>query len=116
MQAVTNQESPMHRALAHADVFRAISDPTRRAILDRLRAGPAPVNALASEFAQSRPAISKHLGVLRKARLVSEQRSGRERLYELEPMPLQQVAGWIEGYRWFWQLSLDNLKRHLEKK
>src|ERR1700753_264420 len=105
----------MHRARAHADVFRAIADPTRRAILDRLRSGPAPVNALAAEFEQTRPAISKHLGVLRRARLVSEQRSGRERLYELEPRPLQQVAGWIEEYRSFWQLSLDNLKRHLEK-
>jgi DNA-binding transcriptional ArsR family regulator len=103
------------RALrATADVFRAIADPTRRAILDRLRAGPAPVNALAGEFEQSRPAISKHLRVLREARLVSEQRVGRERLYELHPRPLQQVAGWIEGYRSFWHVSLGNLKRHLE--
>jgi DNA-binding transcriptional ArsR family regulator len=106
----------MSRALAHADVFRAISDPTRRAILDRLRAGAAPVNALASEFSQSRPAISKHLRVLRNARLVHEERAGRERLYQLDPMPLQTVAGWIEGYRAFWQISLGNLKRHLEKK
>lgn len=97
------------------DVFRAIADPTRRAILDRLRAGPAPVNALAADFQQSRPAISKHLSVLRQARLVSEQRAGRERLYRLEPRPLQQVAGWIEGYRSFWQVSLQNLKRYLEE-
>src|SRR5262249_37001138 len=69
----------MHRARAHADVFRAIADPTRRAILDRLRAGPTPVNALADDFRQSRPAISKHLRVLRQARLVSEKRVGRER-------------------------------------
>ena len=99
---------------AEKDVFRAIADPTRRAILDRLRAGPAPVNALAGEFEQSRPAISKHLRVLRDARLVSEQRVGRERLYQLQPRPLQQVMGWIEGYRSFWQISLTNLKRHLE--
>src|ERR1700761_579109 len=105
----------MHRARADADVFRAIADPTRRAILDRLRAGPAPVNALASEFEQSRPAISKHLKVLRDARLVEEHRAGRERLYELRPVPLQQVAGWIEGYRSFWQVSLTNLKRLLEE-
>jgi DNA-binding transcriptional ArsR family regulator len=105
----------MHRALAHADVFRAIADPTRRAILDRLRAGPAPVNTLANEFAQSRPAISKHLRVLRDARLVSEQRSGRERLYDLQPAALQRVAGWIEGYRAFWHVSLSSLKRHLEE-
>jgi DNA-binding transcriptional ArsR family regulator len=105
----------MLRASAQRDVFRAIADPTRRAILDRLRAGPAPVNALASEFEQSRPAISKHLRVLRDARLVVEERSGRERVYELRAVPLQQVAGWIEGYRSFWQVSLTNLKRFLEE-
>ena len=97
-----------------SDVFRAIADPTRRAILDRLRGGPAPVNALASDFAQSRPAISKHLRVMREARLVTEQRAGRERVYQLSPRPLQTVAGWIEGYRSFWFDSLDNLKRMLE--
>ena len=106
----------MHRARADSDVYRAIADPTRRAILDRLRAGPTAVNALSDEFAQSRPAISKHLRVLRQARLVTEQRSGRERLYQLQPAPLQQVVGWIEGYRAFWQISLTNLKRHLEEK
>ena len=105
----------MPRALAHADVYRAIADPTRRAILDRLRAGAAPVNALAADFSQSRPAISKHLRVLREARLVREHRVGRERLYLLEPVPLQQIAGWLEGYRAFWQKNLDNLKRHVEK-
>jgi DNA-binding transcriptional ArsR family regulator len=104
----------MHRARAHADVYRAIADPTRRAILDRLRGGPAPVNLLAYDFQQSRPSISKHLRVLRQARLVSEQRSGRERLYRLQPAPLHQVAGWIEGYRAFWQTSLNNLKNLLE--
>jgi DNA-binding transcriptional ArsR family regulator len=96
------------------DVFRAIADPTRRAILDRLRAGPTPVNALAVDFDQSRPAISKHLRVLREARLVTEQRAGRERLYELEPAALKPIAAWIEGYRGFWQISLANLKRRLE--
>jgi DNA-binding transcriptional ArsR family regulator len=106
----------LHRSRADADVFRAISDPTRRGILDRLRAGPTAVNVLASEFDQSRPAISKHLRVLRQAHLVTEQRAGRERLYELRPAPLQQVAGWIEGYRAFWQVSLTSLKRHLEER
>jgi len=105
----------MGHAQAQVDVYRAIADPTRRAILDRLRAGPAPVNALASEFEQSRPAISKHLRVLREARLVTEQRSGRERIYDLQSVPLQQVAGWLEGYRGFWQVSLTNLKRHVER-
>lgn len=99
---------------ATADVYRAIADPTRRAILDRLRAGPTPVNALAVDFKQTRPAISKHLKVLRDAALVTEARAGRERLYQLQPRPLQQVASWIEGYRSFWLSSLNNLKSYLE--
>lgn len=106
----------MGRIAANTDVFRAIADPTRRAILDRLRGGSAPVNALADEFEQSRPAISKHLRVLREARLVRETRVGRERVYQLDPVPLQRVVGWIEGYRAFWGASLDNLKRRLEER
>jgi DNA-binding transcriptional ArsR family regulator len=105
----------MHRARSDADVFRAIADPTRRAILDRLRAGPASVSALAAGFTSTRPAISKHLRVLRTSRLVSEHRLGRERVYELAPAPLQSAMGWLEGYRSFWQRNLDNLKRHLER-
>jgi DNA-binding transcriptional ArsR family regulator len=89
----------MSRARANQDVFRAIADPTRRAILDRLRAGPAPVNALAAAFSQSRPAISKHLRVLREARIVTERRDGRERLYRIQPSRLRDVALWIGTYR-----------------
>jgi len=96
------------------DVFRAIADPTRRAILDRLRAGPSPVNELAANFALSRPAVSKHLKVLKGVGLVREHRVGREHVYELQPAPLQYVSGWIEGYRSFWQISLTRLKRYLE--
>src|SRR5689334_4098941 len=103
------------KAAAKPDVYRAIADPTRRAILDRLRAGPAPVNALAAGFSLSRPAVSKHLRILRASRLVKEQKIGRERLYRLQPAPLQSAIGWLEGYRMFWQKSLDNLKRLLEE-
>jgi DNA-binding transcriptional ArsR family regulator len=106
----------MHRASASDDVFRAIADPTRRAILDRLRAGPARAGSLAADFRQSRPAISKHLRVLREARLVVDEAVGRERLYSVDPMPLQRIAGWLEGYRTFWQASLSRLKRNLEGK
>jgi DNA-binding transcriptional ArsR family regulator len=105
----------MHRARADQDVFRVIADPTRRAILDRLRAGPAPVNELAADFATSRPAISKHLRVLKQSRLVTEERVGRERLYALRPAPLQKAAAWLEGYRAFWQRNLEGLKHYLEK-
>lgn len=104
----------MHRAQANSDVYHAIADPTRRAILDRLRSGPAAVNAILGDFPQSRPAISKHLRVLREARIVVEQRVGRERIYRLRPEQLHQVATWIEGYRSFWQSSLENLKNYLE--
>jgi DNA-binding transcriptional ArsR family regulator len=106
----------MHRPRSDADVFRAIADPTRRGILDRLREGPVAVNALAADFDQSRPAISKHLRVLRNARLVSEERAGRERLYRIRPAPLRNVAGWIEGYSAMWRTNLNNLKRYLEGK
>jgi DNA-binding transcriptional ArsR family regulator len=105
----------MHRARADADVFRAIADPTRRQILNRLRQGPAAVNALAADFDQSRPGVSKHLRVLRSAGLVTEERSGRERLYRVQPKPLRKVVVWIEGYRAMWEANLGNLKRYLEK-
>jgi DNA-binding transcriptional ArsR family regulator len=106
----------MRRAQASEDVFRAIADPTRRAILDRLRAGPANAGALAADFRQTRPAISKHLRVLREARLVQDLQVGRERVYAIEARSLQSVAGWLEGYRTFWQSSLSKLKRHREGK
>jgi DNA-binding transcriptional ArsR family regulator len=99
---------------ASNDVFRAIADPTRRAILDRLRAGPANAGALAADFRSSRPAISRHLRVLREARLVVDHPIGRQRIYSVNPTPLQSAAGWLEGYRSFWQSSLDQLKRNME--
>lgn len=105
----------MHRAQANADVYRAIADPTRRAILDRLRRGPAPVNKLVADFSQSRPALSKHLRILREAGMVREDRAGRERVYRLEPASLREVAAWVETYRAFWQSNLEGLKRYLEE-
>src|SRR5215468_7429319 len=82
----------MHRSKASSDVFRAIADPTRRAILDRLRAGPANAGALAGDFRTSRPGISKHLRVLREARLIVDRRIGRERVASVEiAAPLERV-------------------------
>lgn len=109
----------MSRARAAADPFTAIADPTRRAILDRLRAGAAPVAEIAEGFAMSRPAVSKHLRVLREARLVRERRGGedgRQRIYQLTPGPLRDVARWAEAYRSFWPRNLGALKRHIETK
>lgn len=97
------------------DVFKAIADPTRRALLDRLSAGPCSVTTLASAFPHSRPAISKHLKVLSTAGLVTERMVGREHIFELHPQSLREVAGWLDPYRAFWGASLAKLKTHLEK-
>lgn len=107
----------MPPTLSHADVFAAIADPTRRAILDRLRRrGGIPAMELADGFRISRPAVSRHLRVLRRARLVTESREGRNRIYRLTPAPLHDIDAWVESYRVFWQRSLVNLKDHLERK
>ena len=99
-----------------SDVFHAIADPTRRAILDRLRDGGQAVNEIAGRFEVSRPAISKHLRVLHNARLVTEVREGRNRIYRLNPDPLRELDRWLDEYRRFWSVSLLNLKKHVEAK
>src|SRR5438067_10778466 len=104
----------MSRIRARTDAFRAIADPTRRAILDRLRAGPANAGTLAAGFRTSRPAVSKHLRVLREAKLVVDMRQGREQLYTLDPAQLATVDEWLETYRGFWHSSLSRLKHKLE--
>lgn len=101
-------------ARARADVFRAIADPTRRAILDRLREGSAPVNDLALGFHMTRPAISKHLRILRGAELVRERKRGRQRIYELSPTPLRDVSAWLTSYRELWLHDLDDLEGCVE--
>jgi DNA-binding transcriptional ArsR family regulator len=104
----------MARARSHADVFNAVADPTRRAILDRLRRGSAPAMVLADGFRMSRPAVSQHLRVLRNARLVTERREGRNRVYQLTPTPLKNIEAWMESYRALWERNLVGLERHLE--
>jgi DNA-binding transcriptional ArsR family regulator len=94
--------------------FNALSDPTRRAVLDLLRGGMRPAGEIARAFTVSRPAISKHLGILRRAHLVEERREGRHRVYRLNPEPLKAVDTWLEQYRTFWTASLNNLKAFVE--
>lgn len=94
--------------------FQALADPTRRAVLDLLRRGSRPAGQIASAFPISRPAISKHLRLLRRAHLVREHREGRNRVYHLNPEPLRAVDSWIEQYRVFWATSLNNLKAFVE--
>ena len=94
--------------------FQALADPTRRAVLDLLRRGSQPAGQIANAFPVSRPAISKHLRLLRRAHLVREHREGRHRVYQLNPEPLRAVDSWIEQYRVFWAASLNNLKAFVE--
>jgi DNA-binding transcriptional ArsR family regulator len=97
------------------DTFRAVSDPTRRQILDLLSArGELPVNAIVDRFAISQPALSQHLKVLREAGLVAQRPRGRQRLYRLEATPLRQVHDWVAHYARFWDAKLDALGRYLD--
>lgn len=106
----------MSRADARADVFQAIADPTRRALLARLAlAGEQPSGALAAPFRVSLSAVSQHLRVLREAGLVSVRRAGRERLYRLNADPLREVADWTRAYEPFWDDKLAALGEHLHQ-
>ncbi len=96
-------------------VFRAIADPTRREILGLLRRGRRTVGELASNFRTSRPAISKHLRLLRSAGLIVAHQHGTARICELNAEPLRAVNDWLRDYEAFWGASLRDLKRYVEK-
>lgn len=97
------------------EVFGAISHPARRRMLDLLADGDRPVNAIAGLFEMSRPAVSQHLRVLLDARLVTEQRHGRERRYRLAPERLSTVRDWLSHYERFWDDRLQRLQKQLAK-
>ena len=98
-----------------SDVFRAISDPTRRALLDRLRAKELSVAELAAPFRMTQPAISQHLRILREADLVRPQRVGRQQVYRLNARPLRQVRDWAAHYERFWERKLGALGKYLDE-
>ena len=93
----------------------ALADPTRRAILTRLAAGETSVTELAKPFRMTLPAVSKHLKVLERAGLIARSREAQWRPCRLEPAPLKEVAAWVEGYRQFWEQSLDRLDDYLQE-
>src|ERR1700746_2051195 len=95
--------------------FAALADPTRRRILAHLARGDRRVTDLARPHAMSLPAVSKHLRVLEKARLLRRRRYGRVHEIRLDAKPLKQAAEWVEEYRKFWEGSLDRLAAYLEK-
>jgi DNA-binding transcriptional ArsR family regulator len=94
--------------------FRAIADPTRREILGLLRSGPQTVGELARNFRTSRPAISKHLRLLRSAGLVTTQKDGAAHICHLNAGPLRTVSIWLREYEVFWAESLRGLKNFIE--
>ena len=110
---VNYQQNPGHDAELDA-VFGALADPTRRAILARLAEGSATVGELATPFAISLPAVSKHLKVLEKARLLARDRDGRLHRCRLEAEAMAAAADWIASTRAFWEDRLDQLARYLE--
>jgi len=93
--------------------FAALADPTRRAILARLATGECSVTELAEPFDMSLPAVSKHLGVLERAGLISRGRDAQWRPCRLEAAPLKDVAEWAERYRALWEQRLDRLDSYL---
>jgi DNA-binding transcriptional ArsR family regulator len=99
----------------HQAVYRAIAAPTRREILGLLRGGPQTVGEIAANFRTSRPAISKHLRLLRAAGLVVARRDGTTRICELNAEPLRAVENWLRDYQAFWGASLRSLKRYVEE-
>jgi DNA-binding transcriptional ArsR family regulator len=95
-------------------VFVAVADPTRRALLERLRsAGPLSISELGEGLPMTRQAVTKHLAILRESGLIRVRRSGRERLHELDAAPLREVDDWLRPYADAWDERLAALKRHL---
>jgi DNA-binding transcriptional ArsR family regulator len=103
------------RRKRHDRIFKAIADPTRREILSLLRGGPCTVGEIAQNFRTSRPAISKHLRLLRGAGLVVTRKKGTASICELNGKPLRAVDEWLRDYEAFWDENLRNLKHYVEE-
>lgn len=100
--------------MIEAEIFRALADPTRRAVYERLAAGEMTVSELRSRMTVSQPAVSQHLAVLRGAGLVTERRTGRNAYYRADPRGLTPLLGWIERYQAFWPERIERLKTVLK--
>jgi DNA-binding transcriptional ArsR family regulator len=97
------------------DIFKALSDPTRRAVLERLASAEMTATDLREGFAISQPAMSQHLAVLRGAGLISERRAGRYAHYRVEPQGMAPLHDWLARHRAFWPGRIDNLKDLLKE-
>jgi DNA-binding transcriptional ArsR family regulator len=101
--------------MVEADVFRALSDPTRRKVLDRLAGGERSVADLAAALPVSQPAVSQHLAALKAAGLVGERREGRKVFYRIEPEGLSPLIDWLGRYRAFWPGRIAALREILRE-
>ncbi|TKT76853.1 metalloregulator ArsR/SmtB family transcription factor [Aquamicrobium sp. LC103] len=97
------------------DIFRALADPTRRAVFERLLAGEKNATELRDGLSISQPAVSQHVAVLRGAGLISEERSGRHVRYRVNPDGLSPLIDWLTRYRAFWPARVENLKTLLKE-
>lgn len=97
------------------DLFTTLADPIRREIVQALAAGPLDAGTISGRFPVSRPAISRHLKVLRECGLVTVERDAQRRIYRLDPHPLEDLDRWLDRYRSFWADRLDRLTQHVEE-
>lgn len=96
-------------------LFKALADPTRRRMLTLLAEGELPLNRIEEQFKMSRPAVIKHMRVLRSCRLVTVRKEGRETIHRLNSVPLMAVRDWILKFECFWDDRLQRLKRQIEE-
>jgi len=106
----------MARAATNSDVFNAVAEPRRRAILDLLAKEERPVQELVVALELDQPAVSKHLRVLREVGLVDIRKEGRQRLYRTNASGLKPVHDWVKRYEQYWQNQLERIKRSAESK
>jgi DNA-binding transcriptional ArsR family regulator len=99
---------------ARHDVFQAIADPTRREVIRLLANKDLPISEITSHFPISRTAVAKHLHILSEANLVIGQKVGREKIFRLQPEPLEEIKQWLSYYEQFWNNKLSILKHVLE--
>jgi DNA-binding transcriptional ArsR family regulator len=95
-------------------LFKALADPSRRAILRLLSGGDLPLNKIEERFRMSRPAVIKHIRVLKECRLVRVRKSGRQTIHQLDARPLQRLRDWASHFDGFWDSSLERLKDQVE--
>ena len=111
--------SDMVHSAAADDVFHALSNPTRRKVLERLSVGPATVSELAAPFDMQLPSFVQHLSVLEQSRLVRSKKRGRVRTYEMAPERLKVAEDWLAARRQLWEARLDRFDqyvKHLKEK